>query len=103
MDKFVTAPTPASAAASGKKTKKVVTVMDEETGEEFTKTIWVDEAGNEVPEGGVGVAAPAPAQTLMDKSNKSSPKKGEVACETQTRRKAGGEGHRRFFQEGVNR
>ena len=75
MDKFVTAPTPASAAGSGKKTKKVVTVMDEETGEEFTKTIWVDEAGNEVPEGGVGAAAPAPAQTLVDKSNKSSPKK----------------------------
>jgi len=52
-----------------------VTVMDEETGEEFTKTIWVDEAGNEVPEVGVGAAAPAPAQTLVDKSNKSSPKK----------------------------
>jgi hypothetical protein len=48
--------------------------MDEETGEEFTKTIWVDEAGNEVPEGGGGAAVPA--QALNDKSNKkASPKK----------------------------
>jgi hypothetical protein len=33
--------------------KKVVTVMDEETGEEFTKTIWVDEDGNEVGLAGI--------------------------------------------------
>ena len=65
------------AAKSWKRPQKVHVPprKDEETGEELTKTIWVDEAGNEVPEGGGGGAA-APAQALNDKSNKkASPKK----------------------------
>ena len=41
--------------------------MDEETGEEFTKTVWVDEDGNEVPEG--GAAATTNADALGEKTN----------------------------------
>ena len=65
MDKFVGAR--ANPGVGVAKKKKVVTVMDEETGEEFTKTVWVDEDGNEVPEG--GAAATTNADALGEKTN----------------------------------
>ena len=78
--------------------------MDEETGEEFTKTIWVDEAGNEVPEGGGGGAAVSGAGSERQVQQKSfAEEEGQVAHEAQTRGEAGGEGgHRRVLQKGVD-
>ena len=47
--------------------KKVITVMDDETGEEFTKTVWVDrDTGEEIPE---EEAREAPAPALEEKTN----------------------------------
>ena len=54
--------TAATAAAGKGRKKKIVTVMDEETGEETTKTVWVDDDGNEVDD-----ASPA----LGEKTNAS--------------------------------
>lgn len=56
MDAFVAAPSLGASGGGVAKKKKVVTVMDEETGEEFTKTIWVDDDGNEVAPGSASAA-----------------------------------------------
>jgi len=50
----------------------VVTVMDEETGEESTKTIWVDEDGNEIRDSAPAfpekIVAPIPASKAPAKA-----------------------------------
>ena len=56
------------ASVSGARVKKVVTVMDEETGEELTKTVWVDrDTGEEVEETPLSDAAGVSA--LEEKTN----------------------------------
>jgi len=56
------------ASVSGARVKKVVTVMDEETGEELTKTIWVDrDTGEEVEE--TPSSAAAGLSALEEKTN----------------------------------
>ena len=56
------------ASVSGARVKKVVTVMDEETGEELTKTIWVDrDTGEEVEE--TPMSAAAGLSALEEKTN----------------------------------
>jgi DNA polymerase delta subunit 3 len=56
------------ASVSGARVKKVVTVMDEETGEELTKTIWVDrDTGEEVEE--TPMSASAGVSALEEKTN----------------------------------
>ena len=56
------------ASVSGARVKKVVTVMDEETGEELTKAIWVDrDTGEEVEE--TPLSAAAGLSALEEKTN----------------------------------
>ena len=65
-----TQPTNVSTKSQVKMSKKVITVMDEETGEEFTKTVWVDEDGNEVKDEPVATPAPIGKQSALgEKTN----------------------------------
>ena len=58
---------PSVTAKRGKRVKKVITVMDDETGEEFTKTVWVDgDTGEEIKEEDVEMASNA---ALGEKTN----------------------------------
>ena len=58
---------PSVTAKRGKRVKKVITVMDDETGEEFTKTVWVDgDTGEEIKEEDVEMASNA---ALEEKTN----------------------------------
>ena len=53
----------------GARVKKVITVMDDETGEEFTKTIWVDgDTGEEIKEEDASVETAA-MSALEEKTN----------------------------------
>jgi DNA polymerase delta subunit 3 len=58
---------PSVTAKRGKRVKKVITVMDDETGEELTKTVWVDgDTGEEIKEEDVEMASNA---ALGEKTN----------------------------------
>ena len=58
---------PSVTAKRVKRVKKVITVMDDETGEEFTKTVWVDgDTGEEIKEEDVEMASNA---ALGEKTN----------------------------------
>ena len=73
MTGFFTSSSAGAGGGSKARKKKVVTVMDDETGEEFTKTVWVDEDGNEVGENTGGGA-----QALGEKTNAPSPARKEA-------------------------
>ena len=95
MDKFVSAGS--NPGGGGAKKKKVVTVMDEETGEEFTKTVWVDEDGNEVPEGAAAATANADPDALGEKTNKAAEKLKPKPKPAPGKKPAGGGGIASFF------
>ena len=69
--------TPAAARKTepnpGARVKKVITVMDDETGEEFTKTVWVDRDTGEPIAEGEAEARDAPAPALEEKTNAKKP------------------------------
>ena len=58
-----------------KRQKKVITVMDEDTGEETTRTVWVDDAGTEVPPDAAPWTQPRPvaSTTTTDRLNAPTP------------------------------
>ena len=71
--------------------------MDEETGEEFTKTVWVDEDGNEVPEGAAAATANADPDALGEKTNKAAEKPKPKPKPAPGKKPVGGGGIASFF------